>query len=155
MLNLNNKGINTALLETHDTYIVMDRSVLRRTVEPGANEPGGVKAERGVTLMVRGMVERVTLTEDREIVVGRADMKANHKPDVDLSPYGATRRGVSRSHMRLTMENGQLFATDLASQNGTFRGAERLVASQPYQLRSGDTLLLGTLSVQVIFGEEF
>lgn len=153
MLNIN-KSVNAALLETHDTYIVMDKSVLRRTVENASGEGSAHSAERGVTLMVRGMVERVRLAENEPVIIGRADMKANHKPDVDLSPYGATRRGVSRSHVRLVMEDGLLFATDLGSQNGSFRGAERLVANQPYQLRSGDTLLLGTLSVQVIFGDD-
>ena len=144
--------ISPTLLETHETFIVQDKTTLRRSVVTLPNDGAATLSEQQLTLLVRGIAERVKLTDTLSVVLGRSDLKVGHKPDIDLGPYGATRRGVSRSHVRLHMADGHLYATDLGSQNGTFKSGERLAANQPCRLRSGDSLLLGALSVQVLFG---
>ncbi|MEL6524583.1 MAG: FHA domain-containing protein, partial [Chloroflexota bacterium] len=60
-------------------------------------------------------------------------------------------RGVSRVHAQLHYEGGKVFITDLGSTNGTFVSNERLEPKTPTVLRKGDELLLGRLSMQVLF----
>ncbi|MDX1995701.1 MAG: FHA domain-containing protein [bacterium] len=107
--------------------------------------------QRELILVIRGMVERVLLPRDTSIVLGRTDLNARFHPDVDLTPYGALDRGVSRGHARLHMEDDKLYVTDLGSTNGTFLAGKRLAPEEPTQLRKGDELLLGRLAIQVLF----
>jgi pSer/pThr/pTyr-binding forkhead associated (FHA) protein len=129
---------------------------------PGANKRAShmkssddtmsIGGQRELLLVIRGMVERIVLPGDgAEIVLGRTDLNARYHPDVDLTPYGALDRGVSRGHARLHIENDRLFVTDLESTNGTFLGGKRLDPNIPTLIRKGDELLLGRLAVQVLF----
>lgn len=143
----------TNLLNPHDTFIVENKLVLRRmlgleTVEEEAATP---TPDKVIMLLIRGMTERLVLANDLAAVVGRADLGAGFKPDVDLTPYGATARGVSRTHARLQLKDHQLFITDLGSANGTFIGTEKLTPNEAYQVHSGSSLLLGALAVQIMF----
>lgn len=107
--------------------------------------------QRELILVIRGMVERIMLPKDASIVLGRADLNARFHPDVDLTPYGALDRGVSRGHARLHIEGDKLFVTDLGSTNGTFLAGRRLAANEATLLRKGDELLLGRLAIQILF----
>lgn len=107
--------------------------------------------QRELILVIRGMVERVMLPKDSSIILGRADLNARFHPDVDLTPYGALDRGVSRGHARLHMEGDKLFVTDMGSTNGTFLAGRRLAENEATLLRKGDELLLGRLAIQVLF----
>lgn len=101
-------------------------------------------------LLIRGMVERLTITENVTIVLGRADSVKRYYPEVDLTPYGALDRGVSREHAHLKLEEGRLIITDLGSTNGTFLAGERLQPNTPTVINRGDELLLGRLAVQIM-----
>src|SRR5438128_1918600 len=117
-MNMNNQptirriGMTAPLaVDAHDTFIMENNlSSLRRLV-------GGLPAEsadasmpdRVVMLVVRGMTERVVLTDGLSVVLGRTDLTTGFKADVDLTPYGAVGRGVSRSHARLHLAEHQLF----------------------------------------------
>lgn len=50
--------------------------------------------------------------------------------------------GISRTHVRIYMENGIYYAEDLESTNGTFINEERIEPSQPRELINGDVLKL-------------
>ncbi|PJF22622.1 MAG: hypothetical protein CUN56_05060 [Phototrophicales bacterium] len=138
-----------------DTAILSSQQKLPRT--------GAAKIGRGNTLfgfggdhfelilVIRGIVERLTLPESQTVILGRADARIQYMPDVDLTPYGALDRGVSREHARLHVENGHIYITDLGSTNGTFLSGEQLEPHQPVMLRKGDELLLGRLPIQVLF----
>jgi ABC-type multidrug transport system ATPase subunit/pSer/pThr/pTyr-binding forkhead associated (FHA) protein len=71
--------------------------------------------------------------EGTEIIVGR-DPGATIQID---SP------GVSRRHVRLTLQNTQFLLEDLGSSNGTFVNGEQLV--QPRILKNGDVVGLGRM----------
>lgn len=106
---------------------------------------------RELLLVVRGMIERLDIPEDGTLVLGRSDHQARSHPDVDLTPYGALDRGVSRIHARLHVEDDKLYITDLKSTNGTFMGGERLTPEVPVPVRKGADLLLGRLSIALLF----
>jgi hypothetical protein len=84
-----------------------------------------------------------------EIVFGRAHDEI--VPDVDLSPYGAMKLGVSRKHVKLRRETATVMVQDLGSRNGTFLNGSRLVPYQPRVLRNEDELRLGHLVLRVSF----
>lgn len=68
-------------------------------------------------------------------------------PHVDLSPYDAHHRGVSRKHARITIRNMRLTVADLGSTNGTYVNNQKLNANEEYTIKEGDELRLGFLSL--------
>jgi FHA domain len=137
------------------TYIMDRDNVLHRMLSvPQTRELRAPFDVKRVTLHIRGMKEHIVLTEERVVIVGRADLRQDgFKPDIDLTPYGGRERGVSRAHIRLHVQGGKLFMTDLYSANGTFMGGERLTAEKMYELHNGDELLLGALGIRVEIAE--
>lgn len=70
-------------------------------------------------------------------------------PHIDLSPFYAHHRGVSRKHARITLHNMRLSVLDLGSTNGTYVNNERIDMSVEFPLKEGDDLRLGFLSLRV------
>lgn len=106
---------------------------------------------REVILVVRGMIERVMIREQAQVKLGRFEPSARNSDELDLTPYGAMDRGVSRFHARIHIENNQLFITDMNSTNGTYIGGVKVAPQVPTPLRKGDELTLGRLPIQVMF----
>jgi pSer/pThr/pTyr-binding forkhead associated (FHA) protein len=106
---------------------------------------------REVLLLIRGMVERVIMNENKAYTLGRFDMGAKGDDEIDLTPYGAQDRGVSRHHAVLHLEGDHLYLTDLGSTNGTYVSGDRLVENTPTIVHKGDEVLLGRLAVQIMF----
>ncbi len=82
-------------------------------------------------------------------IIGRFDLAAQQSPDIDLSPYRAYQKGVSRRHAAIQFMGQQPQVVDLGGVNGTFLNGERLMPHQPYPLRTGDELRLGRLALRV------
>ena len=110
-----------------------------------------IKPSQPGTTALQNQRELLHVPEDGSIVLGRADVRVRSRPDVDLTPYGALERGVSRQHVRLHVKDDHLYVTDLDSTNGTFLGGKRLEPNVETQLRKGDELLIGRLPVQILF----
>jgi hypothetical protein len=146
---------NTGQLDMgiHDTFILGKNRSLRSMLEKSpTNEGDSVLPHTDVTLMIRGIPEHVMVSEEKPVVLGRLDHGTKGlQPDVDLNPYGATMRGVSRVHARLFIQDKHLYIADLGSKNGTFIGGKRLDPDVPYGLSNGAEVLLGSLMFQVMF----
>jgi len=71
-------------------------------------------------------------------------------PDIDLSPYQAYARGVSRLHAVLKRESSHVFLMDLGSANGTFVNGKRLNPNVDHSIANGDVIALGKLKIQVL-----
>jgi pSer/pThr/pTyr-binding forkhead associated (FHA) protein len=87
-----------------------------------------------------------------QVLLGRAD--ANDDPTifkVDLTPYGATEKGVSRRHAAILQIKNSLHVRDATSRNGTTMNDMPLVDQQVYPLNDGDTLRLGQMQIVVRF----
>jgi hypothetical protein len=131
-----------------------DSPMLQRTLYEQANTPQGTASlgkSREVILLIRGLPERLMLSEDGEFILGRFNMKSHLDNEVDLSHYGADERGVSRHHAKLHIKNNRLYIMDLGSTNGTFVGGQQLTPNQSVILHKGDEVLLGRLQVQILF----
>lgn len=135
-----------------DTAILSNKNYMRRLAPVQVSaDTATLGGNREIILVIRGMVERVVLKENKPVSLGRSDMKTRFVPDIDLTPYGALDRGVSREHSRLHMDGDHLYITDLDSTNGTFLAGTRLEPHTPTLIRKGDELLLGRLAVQILF----
>jgi pSer/pThr/pTyr-binding forkhead associated (FHA) protein len=86
-----------------------------------------------------------------EAVLGRADEVSGTSPDLDLTPYNALEKGVSRIHAAIRRGEDTLTLVDLGSVNGTHLNGQRLVPNQPRVLRDGDEIRLGRLVVHIYF----
>ncbi len=73
-------------------------------------------------------------------IIGRSDQSSTYIPDIDLSPYEAKKRGVSRRHAVLLNYNNVVHVMDLDSMNGTFINGTRVIPNEPHALRYGDKL---------------
>ncbi len=111
----------------------------------------GIQSKHEIVLLIRGMVERVELAKDEQLVLGRVDGRMRHRIELDLTQYGAGDRGVSREHCTLYFENESIYISDLSSTNGTFINGIKLSPHVPQQLNKGDELILGRLIIQVLF----
>ena len=104
-----------------------------------------------LVIHVRDRSEPLILRPGSELVLGRFDPVSGFRPDLDLSPYNAVEKGVSRLHAAIRRQDDSLSLMDLGSANSTYLNGQRLVPHQPRVLRDGDELRLGRLVMQVYF----
>jgi hypothetical protein len=143
---------------TKDTAVLSrNNPLLRRALHAaGADDDAPLNTtslgeKQEVILLIRGMVERVVMEAGIIYKLGRFEIGTAGEDEIDLTPYGAMDRGVSRVHSQLHLEEGKVYITDLGSTNGTYISGTRLEPNTPTVLRKGDELLLGRLAVQVLF----
>lgn len=94
---------------------------------------------------------RLVVAVERDLIIGRSDAANHYYPDIDLSPYGGQRMGVSRRHALLRRINAELYLADYNSRNGTMINEHRLPPQVLHKLRSNDTLAFGTLRLRIRF----
>jgi serine/threonine-protein kinase len=103
-----------------------------------------------VTLHVVETGELLTLEDNTEFVLGRSDEKYNVHPDVDLTPFEAYKKGVSRRHAAIKIGNkNEVSLVDLESTNGTWLNGAKVSPQIPIPLHQGDIIALGKLALQV------
>jgi pSer/pThr/pTyr-binding forkhead associated (FHA) protein len=95
----------------------------------------------------------IVVPECNHVVVGRCAPTGHAQPDIDLSPFSAELKGVSRRHLRIVHLGGtSVLVNDLDSSNGTWLNGERLKPLIEYPLTDGDLLRLGELEIVIKFG---
>lgn len=104
-----------------------------------------------VILRIRGTTEPIVLKPAKRWTIGRVDTSSDQQPDVDLTPYDAFDKGVSRIHAAITRHERSLMLVDMSSANGTHLNGQRLIANEPRLLRDGDEIRLGKLVAHIYF----
>ncbi|MBZ0301389.1 MAG: FHA domain-containing protein [Anaerolineae bacterium] len=104
-----------------------------------------------IILRIRDVSEPIMLEPANQIILGRKDMTSTNEPDLDLTPYDALDKGVSRIHAAIRRSEDNLTLVDLGSANGTHLNGQRLVPDQPRLLRDGDEVRLGRLVTHIYF----
>ncbi len=103
-------------------------------------------------LTFRGADDVLLVDLNDKVVLGRAhDFPNMPQPDVDLTPFGAMEKGVSRNHLAFSREQDTIVVTDLGSANSTYLNGQRLMPFEPRILRDNDELRLGRLVIRVTF----
>ncbi len=93
----------------------------------------------------------ISLKPDGETLIGRFDGTNVIRPDLDLTPFGALEKGVSRVHAAINRTENTLTIIDKGSSNGTHLNGQRLLPGQPRVLRDGDEVRLGKLIAHIFF----
>jgi len=135
-------------------------SLKTRSIEPLSGERPARLARQApaqpdsVALYVGEADAPLILQITSQAILGRYTPHSVSQPRVDLTPYGAFDKGVSRMHIILRRTDTGLVAEDMASSNGTWLNSRRLQPYTPTVLRSGDRLKLGQLEIEVFLGVE-
>ncbi len=103
-----------------------------------------------IGLLLEGAPRAIILEGQPEYVLGREGSE-QVQVDVNLSPYGAREKGVSRAHAALRRERSQVLLIDLGSTNGTRLNGKLLAAHQPVRVENGDEIRLGRLMLTISF----
>jgi hypothetical protein len=133
-------------LRAYSTQALPDSEALKPQVRWGTAYFGDQTILR---IHVRSYDEIIETRFERECIIGRAF--GNIQPDVDLGPYGAMDKGVSRQHVKLIRQHATVMVEDLDSANGTYLNGQKIVPHQPRVLRNEDELCLGHLLLRVSF----
>lgn len=98
------------------------------------------------------MVEFTLKDIEGESVIGRTIEQRNHYVEIDLSPFGAKSRGVSRRHARIHFDSGQAGwqLTDIGSQFGTFVNNLQLEPNETVMLEDGQTVRFGGMNFRIV-----
>jgi len=122
---------------------------LEETAQPSYSAGMGIPSK--IALVVKGMSVKIVLQITEPIELGRSYSDNETTTFIDLHPFGAEEQGVSRRHLRIWSENGELFIADLASTNGTrFNGAP-LAPHIPQRIHHADRIRIGGLELEVEF----
>jgi len=102
-----------------------------------------------IVLTIKHVPVKMIFDLGKPLVVGRF-LATNGAPHgIDLTPFNAMERGVSRQHLLFQREGEQVVVIDNNSTNGTTLNGELLTPHQPYPVSHGDRLLLGNLEMQI------
>ena len=117
----------------------------RRAVDTSSLSVGSIALyfdQLDKTLVVQ-VGERLTL--------GRNGTTSPLRSLIDLTPFGALDKGVSREHAVIRSAEKSLTIQDMSSRNGTWLNSTRLTPYTPVPLKSRDHVLLGDLLFSVHF----
>ena len=103
-----------------------------------------------ISLRVLPSGDTIPLEGQVEFTIGRTSRGQSILPDVDLSPFDAYAKGVSRLHAALRIENGEISLMDLGSVNGTFINQTKIPPNMYRRLQPGDIISLGKLRLQIV-----
>ena len=106
---------------------------------------------REVLLLVDSGIRRIEIRNDVSYLLGRFTKSKPRGNHIDLAPFAAQDRGVSRIHAQIHMENDYLYVTDMDSTNGTYVDGIKLQPHEPHQLRQGSNITLGRMHMQVMY----
>jgi hypothetical protein len=106
--------------------------------------------EKAVVLYFLGNKEPLTVRPRPEITIGRAVMGESESV-ADLTPYGASEKGVSRKHAKIIYSDDKYHLVDLGSTNGTWVNEQKLAPNELRALRSTDMIRLGNLQMFIYF----
>jgi hypothetical protein len=131
------------------TAAFADTSRIRESVRIPAATPSRLRSGQ-IALSINGIAQPVLLEGRPEYVLGREGHE-QVVPDLNLNPYGARDKGVSRVHAALRRDHARLLLIDLGSTNGTRLNGKPLPAHQPTQVENGDEIRLGKLVMTINF----
>ncbi|MBA3871018.1 MAG: FHA domain-containing protein [Anaerolineae bacterium] len=104
-----------------------------------------------ITVELAESGERLSVENQKRIVIGRSSTHSVRTPDVDLAPFHAFSKGVSSLHASIFRADDCVSISDLGSTNGTYLNREGLIPHQAYPLHNGDLIYLGQMAVRVYF----
>ncbi len=110
----------------------------------------GKLPQKGIALYIGEAKEPlIIVVRDRLTLGRRKDVSVSDL--VDLTPYDAYRKGVSRNHAVLTYKEERLYIHDVGSVNGTWLNGQRLKPYELYAVQTGTPVSLGQLILYIYY----
>jgi len=142
-----------ALLDEEDAAfqtIVSRQNINLESVKP---ETTNKLSEEG-KLVLHIEEKSITLSVKKIFILGRKTPDKSSGSLVNLTPFDAYKKGVSRNHAQIRLgDDGYLKVTDLGSNNGTFINGKKITHLQPHTLHNGDKLRLSELVIHIQYHE--
>lgn len=132
-------------------HLELPAAVQNAPALPNTTGPLDQKLPWVVEFRVVGTASTVHARVTETMMLGRSDAQTGVKPEVDLTPFDAFTKGVSRKHAMITVKNERLMIQDLHSTNGTRLNNVLCKPGEEYRLRHGNEIMLGTVRLQVSF----
>jgi hypothetical protein len=95
-----------------------------------------------------GAVSPISIQIAGDVVLGM-QREFGGKPDLDLAPYGAHLKGVSREHAVIRPTTHHLYLIDMGSRNGTCINTVQVSPAAAKELHNEDLISLGALSFRL------
>lgn len=134
------------------TQALNNDPAVQKFLEQQAHELSGTASigeSRKVILTINGYQEFIHVVEGAEFEFGRFEYPEYNQ--LNLTPYGALEKGMSRQHAKLYLMMDRLYLADMGSTNGTYVRGKMLAPAEPTMLRNGDEILLGRMRLKVQF----
>lgn len=139
-------------VDPNATAVLPFSSFSQRTLpQPLANTAPIDTRVHELTILIPGTRQRLTIPLKGEVRVGRADPQNSMFPELDLTPFDGTEKGVSRLHAILRASASGVALIDLGSTNGTLLNMHRLPPKQAFPVQSGDEIRFGDLLIHLFF----
>jgi pSer/pThr/pTyr-binding forkhead associated (FHA) protein len=144
---LTGNEVNTFVFPTQSRDLILDIS---NTI------PKDLLESRDLILYYAEQERILDLPDLDEFTIGRFVEGQVITPDVDLNPFDAFDKGVSRLHatIRINRENNKVHVIDLGSANGSCVNGYEIPANSEVPLNNGDVLTLGKFNLKVILPKE-
>ena len=128
--------------------------LLHRTPPPPTVEHERVELEeeRPLTFIIPSSRQRLLISLQKKIQVGRTDEESDFYPELDLTSYGGGQKGVSRHHAVIEASTNGIVLIDLDSTNGTYLNSFRLSGKRQYLIKDGDEIRFGDLLIHIFVG---
>jgi hypothetical protein len=146
---LEQSGISTAEIPVVD----LPRETINADV-PHSPSPPTATIESPVSLHIVETGQTIPLVGRQEFTIGRISEGQAILPDIDLTPYDAYDRGVSRLHATVKLYPEHFSIIDLGSSNGTRLNNQKIPPHQEKSLSHGDIITLGKFKIQALIREE-
>lgn len=109
----------------------------------------GRLGSHNIALYIDKDPEPLIMTVVKQAVLGRAMPGSEAELRLDLTPYGALEKGVSRQHAVIKRTEKGITFEDMGSSNGSWVNGTLVSAYRPLPLTSGDRLRLGQLEMEI------
>jgi pSer/pThr/pTyr-binding forkhead associated (FHA) protein len=102
-------------------------------------------------LYIEGISNPLAIKPTPKTFIGRSEDSTPECLHVDLTPYGAKEKGVSRLHVILYRTLVTISLEDLNSTNRTYVNGVMIPTRQVQMLHDGDEIMLGALRIRLAF----
>jgi pSer/pThr/pTyr-binding forkhead associated (FHA) protein len=140
----------SSALEGRSTDLVTIVELANLTAEASAFIDTALIPEGGVAVYSAGAVKPFYLSIDQDLILGR-QVGEIVETMLDLTELAAYNMGVSRRHALIRRVGSDFEVLDLASRNGTWLNAIRLVPNKPYPFANGSHLRLAQLQLLIMY----